>query len=105
IYKHKEAAVDSAGQPVAKSEKQEKNDKTKAGGYDTLPTFEVPRAVLQAALKAAKQIGDGFYGVDVKQWGDKACVIEVNDNPSIETGVEDLYHGHEQSGRASWRLK
>ncbi|MDR0780792.1 MAG: RimK family protein [Pseudomonadales bacterium] len=71
------------------------NDKIKVGGYDTLPTFEVPRAVLQAALKATKQIGDGFYGVDVKQWGDKAYVIEVNDNPSIETGVEDEYLGNE----------
>ncbi len=70
-------------------------DKTKSGGFDTLPTFEVPRAVLQAALKATKQIGDGFYGVDVKQWGDKAYVIEVNDNPSIETGVEDQYLGNE----------
>jgi glutathione synthase/RimK-type ligase-like ATP-grasp enzyme len=73
----------------------EADDKTKSGGFDTLPTFEVPRAVLQAALKATKQIGDGFYGVDVKQWGDKAYVIEVNDNPSIETGVEDQYLGNE----------
>ena len=71
------------------------NDKTRSGGFDTLPTFEVPRTVLQAALKATKQIGDGFYGVDVKQWGDKAYVIEVNDNPSIETGVEDQYLGNE----------
>jgi glutathione synthase/RimK-type ligase-like ATP-grasp enzyme len=60
-----------------------------------LPTFEVPRAVLQAALKATKGIGDGFYGVDVKQWGDKAFVIEVNDNPSIDAGVEDQYLGNE----------
>ena len=73
----------------------EKKEKTKSGGFDTLPTFEVPRAVLQAALKATKQIGNGFYGVDVKQWGDKAYVIEVNDNPSIETGVEDQYLGNE----------
>ena len=72
-----------------------KSDKTKSGGFDTLPTFEVPRAVLQAALKATKGIGDGFYGVDVKQWGDKAFVIEVNDNPSIDAGVEDQYLGNE----------
>lgn len=31
----------------------------------------------------------------MKQWGDKAYVIEVNDNPSIETGVEDEYLGNE----------
>jgi glutathione synthase/RimK-type ligase-like ATP-grasp enzyme len=88
IYKHKD-------QPEDKQAKIEKMEKTKSGGFDTLPTFEVPRAVLQAALKAAKQIGDGFYGVDVKQWGDKAYVIEVNDNPSIEAGVEDHYLGNE----------
>jgi len=81
IYRHKDKDSD--------------NEKAKSGGFDTLPTFEVPRAVLQAALKATKQIGDGFYGVDVKQWGDKAFVIEVNDNPSIETGVEDQYLGNE----------
>lgn len=88
IYKHKDS--NTTRPPNA-----EKHDKARSGGFDTLPTFEVPRAVLQAALKAAKQIGDGFYGVDVKQWGDKACVIEVNDNPSIEAGVEDQYLGNE----------
>lgn len=93
IYKHKEPQT--AENAVGRTAKPEKQDKTKVGGYDTLPTFEVPRAVLQAALKAARQIGDGFYGVDVKQWGDKAFVIEVNDNPSIEAGVEDQYLGNE----------
>ncbi|MEX2366047.1 MAG: RimK family alpha-L-glutamate ligase, partial [Pseudohongiellaceae bacterium] len=71
------------------------NRKTASGGFDTLPTFEVPRAVLQAALKATRPIGNGFYGVDVKESRGKAYVIEVNDNPSIETGVEDLYLGNE----------
>lgn len=93
IYKHKDASETSGKSD--KGEKTDKSEKTKSGGFDTLPTFEVPRAVLQAALKAAKQIGEGFYGVDVKQWGDKAYVIEVNDNPSIETGVEDQYLGNE----------
>jgi glutathione synthase/RimK-type ligase-like ATP-grasp enzyme len=93
IYKHKEQDAEQE-EPRAR-DKGDKSEKTKSGGFDTLPTFEVPRAVLQAALKAARQIGDGFYGVDVKQWGDKAFVIEVNDNPSIETGVEDQYLGNE----------
>jgi glutathione synthase/RimK-type ligase-like ATP-grasp enzyme len=60
-----------------------------------LPTFEVPRAVLEAALKACKVIGKGLYGVDVKELAGKAYVIEVNDNPSIETKVEDAYLGDE----------
>lgn len=75
--------------------KHSENTKTTSGGYDTLPTFEVPRKVLQAALKSTRLIGDGFYGVDIKETKGKACVIEVNDNPSIETGVEDQYLGNE----------
>ncbi len=68
-------------------------NKVKSGAYDTLPTFEVPRAVLDVATKATRLIGDGFYGVDIKQSEDRAVVIEVNDNPSIESGVEDKYLG------------
>jgi glutathione synthase/RimK-type ligase-like ATP-grasp enzyme len=67
----------------------------KSGGFDTLPTFEVPKAVLQAAVKATKPIGDGLYGVDVKESDGKGYVIEVNDNPSLDSGVEDLYLGNE----------
>ncbi len=69
--------------------------KTDSGGFDTLPTFEVPPAVLDAALRATRPIGDGFYGVDVKEREGKGCVIEVNDNPSIDKGVEDKYLGKE----------
>ena len=69
--------------------------KNVSGGFTTLPTFEVPKAVLQAALKATKPIGRGFYGVDVKESAGKGYVIEVNDNPSIDAGVEDKYLGKE----------
>jgi glutathione synthase/RimK-type ligase-like ATP-grasp enzyme len=58
-----------------------------------MPTFEVPKPVLQAAIKAAKAVGDGLYGVDIKQVGNAVYVIEVNDNPSIDAGVEDKYLG------------
>ncbi|MEO8459904.1 MAG: RimK family alpha-L-glutamate ligase, partial [Dokdonella sp.] len=33
------------------------------------------------------------YGVDIKQAGDRLAIIEVNDNPSIEAGIEDQYLG------------
>lgn len=66
-----------------------------SGGWDSLPTFEVPRAVLEAAVKAGKIVGNGLYGVDLKQQGHKAYVIEVNDNPSIDHKVEDGYLGDE----------
>lgn len=68
-------------------------DRFSSGGFKTMPTFEVPQPVLQAAIKAAKVVGDGLYGVDIKQAGNKVYVIEVNDNPSIDDGVEDKYLG------------
>ena len=66
-----------------------------SGGFETLPTFEVPKVVLDAALKACAMIGRGLYGVDIKQKDKHVYVIEVNDNPSIDYEVEDLYLGNE----------
>lgn len=63
--------------------------KADEGKVETLPVEHIPTSVMRAALKAANLIGDGLYGVDLKQVGGKAYVIEVNDNPNIETGVED----------------
>jgi glutathione synthase/RimK-type ligase-like ATP-grasp enzyme len=50
---------------------------------------EAPRAVISLALRAANLIGNGFYGVDVKQLGSRAYIIEVNDNPNVDAGNED----------------
>ena len=72
-----------------------KSGRFTSGGFDTMPTYEVPKPVLDAALKATKLIGTSLYGVDIKQSGDRALVIEVNDNPSIESGVEDLFLGNQ----------
>jgi glutathione synthase/RimK-type ligase-like ATP-grasp enzyme len=59
------------------------------GRADTLAVADAPGEVVQTALRAANAIGDGLYGVDLKLIGDRPVVIEVNDNPSIEAGVED----------------
>ena len=67
------------------------NGRFSSGGYETMPTYEVPKPVLDAALKATRPIGNSLYGVDIKQSGKRAMVIEVNDNPSIESGVEDQF--------------
>ncbi len=66
-----------------------------SGGFDTLPTFELPMNVLNAALKAAAVVGCGLYGIDIKETDGHAYVLEVNDNPSIDHGVEDRYLGEE----------
>jgi glutathione synthase/RimK-type ligase-like ATP-grasp enzyme len=38
-------------------------------------------------------MGKGLYGIDVKEVNGKALVIEINDNPNIDFGVEDRYYG------------
>ncbi len=65
------------------------------GGFSAMATFEVPKRILNAAIKAANVVGKGLYGVDIKEDAGKAYVLEVNDNPSIEHGVEDAYLGNE----------
>ena len=64
-----------------------------SGGFETIDVKQVPKAVLDAALKAANLIGNGLYGVDLKEIDGKVYVIEVNDNPSIDRHVEDALLG------------
>ncbi|MCC5809321.1 MAG: RimK family protein [Ectothiorhodospiraceae bacterium] len=63
----------------------------KEGGARTFPTTEAPQDVVRLAVKAASLIGDGLYGVDVKQTTGRQVVIEVNDNPNLDAGIEDGY--------------
>ncbi|MDR1756189.1 MAG: RimK family protein [Culturomica sp.] len=69
--------------------------KNRSGLVDTIPIYQVPQHVLKTALKAASLIGKGLYGVDLKVINDKAVVIEINDNPSIDHGIEDAILGDE----------
>ncbi|ASQ47163.1 RimK family protein [Legionella clemsonensis] len=63
------------------------------GDTETIPLHEVPEAIIKTALKCTRLIGDGLYGVDIKSQGDKHYVIEVNDNPNIDFGIEDKILG------------
>lgn len=63
------------------------------GKTETLPVNAVPDAVLKTALKCTRLIGDSLYGVDIKSCGDNHYVIEVNDNPNIDYGIEDSILG------------
>ena len=56
---------------------------------ESLSVGEAPDRVVKIALRAANLIGDGFYGVDIKQIGKRLYVIEINDNPNVDTGNED----------------
>jgi len=49
-----------------------------------------PLRLRETALKACKAVGKGLYGVDIKEVDGEYVVVEVNDNPSIYAGYEDL---------------
>jgi glutathione synthase/RimK-type ligase-like ATP-grasp enzyme len=59
------------------------------GPHKTIALGEAPPAVIDVGLRAAQLIGDGLYGVDLKETADGLYVVEINDNPSIEHGTED----------------
>jgi len=65
------------------------------GRTEAVKISETPPAVLQAAIAAASLIGDGFYGVDLKQNATGVFVIEINDNPNLDVGAEDKVSGDE----------
>lgn len=65
----------------------------RSGGFECVDVADTPPAVLKLALRATRLIGNGLYGVDIKESGRRAVVIEVNDNPSIDAGVEDEHLG------------
>jgi glutathione synthase/RimK-type ligase-like ATP-grasp enzyme len=49
-----------------------------------------PENLKEVALKACRVVGKGLYGVDIKEVDGDYVVVEVNDNPSIYAGYEDL---------------
>lgn len=69
------------------------DEKIQDGDAETLSLEEVPAKLKKMALKAAKAVGDGLYGIDIKQLGERFLMIEINDNPSIDAGVEDSIAG------------
>ncbi len=59
------------------------------GPVETLAVGEAPEEVVRLAVQAACHIGDGFYGIDIKQVGNRYCIVEINDNPNVDAGNED----------------
>lgn len=76
--------------------KYERSGRVVEGGFDTLAVEQAPKAVVDTALKLTHKIGDGLYGVDLKQTENgNIYVIEINDNPNIDSGIEDKVLGEE----------
>ncbi|MEQ8906074.1 RimK family protein [Ekhidna sp.] len=64
-------------------------NKDRLGDSETFPVHMAPKNLIAISLKATKLIGNGLYGVDVKEVDGKFYIVEINDNPSIESGIED----------------
>ncbi|MBI3871607.1 MAG: RimK family alpha-L-glutamate ligase [candidate division Zixibacteria bacterium] len=58
---------------------------------EAVPLRDTPPAVIHTAVAAANAIGQGLYGVDLKQTNGHVIVIEVNDNPTINVDEEDRF--------------
>ncbi|MCA9550051.1 MAG: RimK family protein [Myxococcales bacterium] len=67
--------------------------KRRFGKVDTLPLEEVPKKALNLAVEAASHVGNGLYGVDVKEVNKRFLIMEINDNPNIDHGYEDRFLG------------
>lgn len=59
------------------------------GQFKTVPIKDAPKDAVETAVRAARAIGEGFYGVDLKETREGIFVMEVNDNPNLDHGVED----------------
>ena len=69
--------------------------KTDMGGFETVRVEDAPQNIVKTAVRASLQMGRSLYGVDLKEVDGTPFVIEVNDNPNVDTGVEDKATGEE----------
>lgn len=65
------------------------------GKVETVAVGDAPQRVVALAERTAALIGDGLYGVDIKQVNGRNLVMEVNDNPNVDAGCEDAIVGEE----------
>ncbi len=82
-----------------------KEDET--GDFATVTTTDCPKHIAEIALRAVRaMVGDqGLFGVDIKEHQGKAYVIEVNECPNIDHGIEDVELGDEIYRRIIRSLK
>jgi glutathione synthase/RimK-type ligase-like ATP-grasp enzyme len=64
-------------------------EKSRDGEVECIAIDQAPSGLLKTAVKATSLIGKSLYGVDMKEIDDKFYVIEINDNPNIDAGIED----------------
>ncbi len=62
--------------------------RAREGGFRTFAVADAPPEVVRVGVAAARLIGRGLYGVDLKETPEGVVVIEVNDNPNLDHDVE-----------------
>ena len=68
--------------------KHEDGKASRQGGFKTFAVEDAPADVIDVAMRATAPVGDGLYGVDIKVGPAGPVVIEINDNPNLDTDVE-----------------
>ena len=58
---------------------------------ESVPKDLVPKKIINLGIRAGNAIGNGLYGVDIKESQGELYVIEVNDNPSLDGGEDKSY--------------
>ncbi len=74
------------------------------GGHKTIAIAEAPH-VVDIGVRAANLIGDGFMAIDIKTGPNGPIVIEINDNPNLEHGIEDEADKQAWNHLTEWFVK
>ncbi len=69
--------------------KSKVNGRNVWGDTIAVPKESISHELKDICISLSKCVGDGLYGLDVKETKDGYKVIEINDNPSIYKGFED----------------
>jgi glutathione synthase/RimK-type ligase-like ATP-grasp enzyme len=74
-------------------QKAQSDSRRSYGKVETVAEHEWPAGAVELGVRAANLIGNGLYGVDLKEIDGKFLVMEVNDNPNIDADNEDKILG------------
>jgi glutathione synthase/RimK-type ligase-like ATP-grasp enzyme len=69
--------------------KYDRKGKHVQGRHECIAPADLNPELKLAAEKCLEFLGNGLWGIDLKHTEDGVYVIETNDNPSIDAGVED----------------
>lgn len=68
-------------------------EEAEIGVTEAVPKERVPPAIAACALAAAREVGAGLYGMDIKETPEGAALLELNDNIDIDVDCEDAAEG------------